>query len=176
MKKRLLILFALLSLIPVGCTSTPEGIEPVRGFEVDRYLGTWYEVARLDHSFERGLDNVTAEYSMRDDGDIRVINRGYNQQKGAWQHAEGRAKFLEGPDTGSLKVTFFGPFYGGYHIIELDRQRYGYAMIAGNDRDYLWILSRTPEMKQAVRVKLVDSARKQGFDTDALIHVDQSRH
>ena len=101
-----------------GCSGIPDGIEPVANFEVKRYLGKWYEIARLDHSFERGLSNITAEYSVREDGNLRVLNRGYNIKKKKWQDAEGKAKFTGSSDIGSLKVSFFGPFYGGYNIIE----------------------------------------------------------
>jgi apolipoprotein D and lipocalin family protein len=109
-----------LALLLSGCVGIPDGITPVAGFQVERYLGKWYEVARLDHSFERGLEQVTAEYSPRDDGDIRVMNRGYNTAKQQWEEAEGRAKFVGAKDVGQLKVSFFGPFYGGYNIVELD--------------------------------------------------------
>ncbi len=128
MIKKYLILFVFLL---SGCSvGIPDGIEPVTGFEVNRYLGKWYEIARLDHSFERGLSNITAEYSLREDGNLRVLNRGYNIKKKKWQDAEGKAKFTGSNNIGSLKVSFFGPFYGGYNIIELDKQNYQYVMIA----------------------------------------------
>lgn len=155
-----------------GCVGIPDGITPVTGFQADRYLGKWYEVARLDHSFERGLEQVTAEYSLREDGDIRVINRGYNTAKQKQEEAEGRAKFVGAQDVGQLKVSFFGPFYGGYNIVELD-PNYQYALIAGNDREYLWILSRTPQLDAAVQQRLVDKAKSLGFATDKLIFVKQ---
>jgi apolipoprotein D and lipocalin family protein len=103
-----------------SCTGTPEGVEVVTDFELDRYLGTWYEIARLDHSFERGLSNVTANYSMRDDGGVKVVNRGFNTEKSEWDEATGKAYFVGESDIGQLKVSFFGPFYGGYNIVELD--------------------------------------------------------
>ena len=156
-----------------GCsTSPPAGINPVSPFEINRYLGKWYEIARLDHSFERGLEQVTAEYSLREDGSIRVINRGYNTSKQQWEEAEGRAKFVGSKDVGQLKVSFFGPFYGGYNIVELD-PNYQYVMIVGNDRDYLWILSRTPQLEAAVQQRLVEKAKSLGFATDKLIYVKQ---
>ena len=154
-----------------GCASVPEGIEPVKGFEVDRYLGKWYEIVRLDHSFERGLSNVSAEYSIRDDGNLRVLNRGYNDNKKQWSDAEGVAKFLGASDVGSLKVSFFGPFYGGYNIIELDKENYQYAMIAGNDRSYLWILSRTPKLAPDIKSQLIDRAASLGFPVEQFIDV-----
>ena len=155
-----------------GCVGIPEGVTPVSGFEVNRYLGKWYEIARLDHSFERGLEQVTAEYSLREDGDIRVINRGFNTAKQEWKQAEGRAKFVGSPDEGRLKVSFFGPFYGGYNIVELD-PNYQYVMIVGNDRDYLWILSRTPQLAAGVQQRLVEKAKTLGFAADTLIYVKQ---
>jgi apolipoprotein D and lipocalin family protein len=105
-----------------GCTSVPQGLRPVNDFKPDRYLGTWYEIARLDHSFERGLTQVTAEYSKRDDENIQVVNRGYDAASGKWREAKGVASFVGSPDVASLKVTFFWPFYGGYHVIALDRE------------------------------------------------------
>jgi apolipoprotein D and lipocalin family protein len=117
-----------------SCTGTPEGVEVVTDFELDRYLGTWYEIARLDHSFERGLSNVTANYSMRDDGGVKVINRGFNTEKSEWDEATGRAYFVGESDIGQLKVSFFGPFYGGYNIVELDDSDYQYSLVAGPDR------------------------------------------
>ncbi|MFA0071671.1 lipocalin family protein, partial [Vibrio breoganii] len=108
--------------------------------------GTWYEVARLDHSFERGLSNISAEYSLRDDGGVKVVNRGYSLEKGEWNEAEGKAYFVEESDQGYLKVSFFGPFYGAYVVFELDKEGYQYAFVSGPDTDYLWLLSRTPEV------------------------------
>ena len=158
-----------------GCsTSIPDGIEPVSGFELNRYLGKWYEIARLDHSFERGLSNITAEYSLREDGNLRVLNRGYNIKKNKWQDAEGKAKFTGSNDIGSLKVSFFGPFYGGYNIIELDKQNYQYVMIAGNDRSYFWILSRTPELSPKILKMLIAKAKSLNFPVEKLIYVDHS--
>ena len=110
-----------------GCVGLPQGIEPVRGFELERYLGKWYEIARLDHSFERGLEQVTAEYSLRDDGGVRVVNRGFDTGKGAWDEAVGKAYFVETEDLGYLKVSFFGPFYGAYVVFGLDDENYRYS-------------------------------------------------
>jgi apolipoprotein D and lipocalin family protein len=103
-----------------GCTGIPDGIKPVSGFKIERYPGKWYEIVRLDHSFERGLSDVTANYRTRPDGGIDVLNRGYDTKNGAWREANGIAYFLGGPDIASLKVSFFGPFYGGYHVMALD--------------------------------------------------------
>lgn len=154
-----------------ACVRMPEGIEPVIGFELDRYLGTWYEIARLDHSFERGLNNITAEYSLRSDGGVKVINRGYSRKTGEWEEAEGRAYFVDGPDTGYLKVSFFGPFYGSYVIFGLDHENYRYSFVTGPNRDYLWLLSRTPEIDEEVKTRFINRAKALGFDTDGLIYV-----
>jgi apolipoprotein D and lipocalin family protein len=160
--------------ILTGCTGIPEGLEPVPGFELDRYLGKWYEIARLDHSFERNLRNVSATYSRGKNGDIRVRNRGFNAKTGSWKQIEGHARFIEDDTVGSLKVSFFGPFYGGYHIIELDKQYYGYSMVTGPSRSYLWILSRQNTLDESVYAKLVSRADAWGFDTAQLIRVEQN--
>lgn len=161
----------LLSLILIsGCTGLPRGVEPVTGFEVNRYLGKWHEIARLDHSFERGLTDVTAEYSRREDGGLRVLNSGYNADTGQRQSAEGKAYFIESPDVGRLKVSFFGPFYGGYNIIALDKDNYSYVMIAGNSFDYLWILARDPTLDPDILQSLLDQAHSMGFATENLIY------
>ncbi|WP_449285307.1 lipocalin family protein [Marinobacter sp. PE14] len=157
-----------------GCTGLPEGVEPVSGFESDRYLGTWYEIARLDHSFERGLSNVRAEYNRSDDGSIEVINRGYNFEKEKWEEADGRAVFVEDENTGHLKVSFFGPFYASYVVFELDKDEYSYAYVTGYNRDYLWFLSRTPEVSEEAIEAFKDRAGAEGFDLEELIIVDQS--
>jgi len=158
----------LLALLLVGCTGIPEGVRPVTGFQLDRYLGTWYEIARLDHSFERGLTDVSATYSRRSDAGVDVLNRGYDAAKGEWQEARGRAYFLDRPEVGSLKVSFFGPFYGGYHIFALDPE-YRWALVAGYDHDYLWILARERQLPPGVLQELLTRAREAGFATDALI-------
>ena len=142
---------ALLVLILSSCTGLPEDVHPVDDFDINNYLGKWYEIARLDHSFERGLDKVTAQYSLRDDGGVRVINRGYSAKNAEWKEAEGKAFFVGSTDRGHLKVSFFGPFYGSYVVFELDRENYQYAFVSGPDLSYLWLLSRTPEVDDALR-------------------------
>lgn len=154
-----------------GCAvEVPEGIEPVTGFDAQRYMGRWYEIARLDHSFERGLERVSAEYALQPDGTVQVINRGFATAQGEWQEARGKAKFLDRTDVGALKVSFFGPFYGGYNIVDLDPQ-YQHVLIAGPSRSYLWILSRTPNPPRAEVERLVARAAALGFDANALIYV-----
>jgi len=164
-------LLAILCLSLCGCVGIPENVQPVTGFEVDRYLGTWYELARLDHAFERGLERVTARYSLREDGGIRVINRGFDADSGTWKEAEGRAYFVGDPDVGRLKVSFFGPFYGGYNVIALDREHYRYALVCGPDTSYLWLLARTPDLDPTIVAQLVDRAAALGFATGGLIYV-----
>lgn len=166
-----------LSLVLVlgGCAvAPPSGVTPITGFELNRYLGKWYEIARLDHSFERGLSNVSATYSPREDGGVKVVNRGYDDRAGVWKEVEGRAYFTGEPSVGSLKVSFFGPFYGGYHIIALDKENYSWAMISGPSRNYLWILAREQELPPAVLEDLLQQARVLGFATDQLIMVRQT--
>jgi len=162
----------LVGLLQSGCVGTPDGVEPVTEFDLSRYLGTWYEIARLDHRFERGMTNVTATYSMRDDGGVRVVNRGYKASSGEWNDATGKAYLVSDEAVGQLKVSFFGPFYGGYNIIELDKGEYQYAMIAGPDRGYLWILARSASLDPVILEKLIANARDLNFPTDELIFVD----
>ena len=169
-----LFLFAFLVIL-AGCTGIPENVSPVTGFDVNRYLGKWYEIARLDHSFERGLEQVTAEYSLRDDGGLRVVNQGYNPVKQRWEKAEGKAYFIGDSDIGRLKVSFFGPFYGGYNIIELDREAYQYALVSGPDTSYLWILARQAELDHSVVDQLLLKASALGFDTGQIIMVEQKK-
>jgi len=165
-------LVAILAVFLGACTGTPDGVTVVSGFDLNRYLGTWYEIARLDHPFERGLSNITATYSLRDDGGVKVINRGYNVEDREWDEADGKAYFVGDEDVGQLKVSFFGPFYGGYNIIELDKDGYEYSMVAGPDRSYLWILSRSPDLDDAVLERLVAKAGELGFPIGELIMVD----
>lgn len=165
------ILVALIALFLAACTSLPAGVQPVSNFKLDRYLGTWYEIARLDHSFERGLSRVTAEYSLREDGGVRVRNRGYLAAEGRWKEAEGKAYFVTSPDLGYLKVSFFGPFYGAYGIFDLDHAGYQYALVSGPDNSYLWLLARSPRLDKAVQDALISRASALGFDTRKLIFV-----
>lgn len=170
---KLAALLILLSTIS-ACTGLPKNVQPVHDFEIERYLGQWYEVARLDHSFERGLSRVTANYSMRDDGGVRVINRGYSEEDKAWDEAEGKAYFVEAPTDAYLKVSFFGPFYGAYVVFELDKVDYQYAFVSGPSTEYLWLLARSPEVPQSLIDQFKDKAASIGFDTDQLIFVDHS--
>jgi apolipoprotein D and lipocalin family protein len=172
-KKTIAYLFFSVVFILSGCVGIPEGVKPVENFQLERYLGTWHEIARLDHSFERGLSKVTADYSLREDGGINVVNRGFSADNNAWQEAQGKAYFVNDADEGHLKVSFFGPFYGSYIVFELDTVGYQYAFISGPDKDYLWLLARTPTVKPEVIDKFISMSKSIGFDTSALIFVNQ---
>lgn len=167
---------AALSLALVACRSPtpPKGVTPISSFDASRYLGKWYEIARLDNRFERGLERVTATYGQRRDGGISVLNRGYDAQKGEWKESEGKAYFTGEQSVASLKVSFFGPFYGGYNVIALDDD-YQYALVSGPNRDYLWILSRTPTLPPQVQQNYLTIARGLGFAVDDLLWVKQTR-
>ncbi len=174
MIRKNIIIAPIVAVVIAGCTGIPEGLKPVNGFQADRYLGKWYEIARLDHSFEKNLSNVSAIYTKKDNGDILVVNRGLDVETGKWKQIEGCARFIQEETVGSLKVSFFWPFYGGYHIIDLDMQNYGYAMVAGPSHSYLWILSRTTMLDDAVYADLVAKASEWGFDTAKLIKVEHN--
>lgn len=165
---------AMLLSLAACSTLPPTGIQPVTGFDVQRYSGQWYEIARLDHRFERGMSDVRATYTPQADGSVAVLNRGFDTASGRWQQALGRAYFNADPATASLKVSFFGPFYGGYHVVALD-PAYRWAMVAGNDRSYLWLLARDRQLPQDVKTRLLAQARGLGFDIDKLIWVSQQR-
>jgi len=154
-----------------GCVKIPQGVEPVEDFALNPYLGKWYEIARLNHSFERGLSRVTARYSMREDGGVRVINRGYREESGEWDEAEGRAYFVEEPDRGFLKVSFFGPFFGSYVVMEWDPDSHAY--VCGPNKEFLWLLAREPEVSESRKQHFVDFARERGFPVGELIWVRQ---
>lgn len=160
-------------LVACSTPTPPSGVTVVENFDAQRYLGRWYEIARLDHSFERGLEKVTATYSTMDDGGIQVINRGYNRERSKWQQSVGKAYFTGDTRRAALKVSFFGPFYGGYNVIRLDDD-YQYALVSGPNRDYLWILSRTPTIPAAVKQDYLNTARELGFDVDRLVWIRQT--
>ena len=164
---------AVIFLTVCACTGIPSGVSPVSNFDTEKYLGTWYEIARLDHKFERGMSHVQATYAKRDKGGLSVVNKGYIEAKNEWKSVEGKA-FLNGePNEGRLKVSFFGPFYGGYNILILD-SAYQYSLVAGPNRDSLWILSRSKELDEVVYASLVKQAKDWGFVTDKLIKVSHA--
>ena len=156
-----------------GCAvSVPKGIEPVTGFDVERYMGSWYELARIDHRFEKGLSRTTAHYSLEADGVVTVVNRGYSEEKDKWRESEGKARFLGEPDVAALKVSFFGPFYGGYNVVSLDDD-YQTALVIGSSLDYFWLLSRTKSIPDRKFRQLLRIAQAMGVDMSRVIAVEQ---
>ncbi len=163
----------LLSLFLGGCLGMPKSVTPVSDFELARYLGKWYEIARLDHSFERDLEQVFAEYSLREDGGVRVRNKGFATKTNTWKEIEGKAYSVGKTDEGYLKVSFFGPFYGSYVIFELDKENYQYAFVTGPNTSYLWLLSRTPTIDDELRFRFIQKTGQLGFQTSEIIFVNQ---
>lgn len=155
----------------MGCTGVPDKIEPIDDFTLSRYLGQWYEIARYDHSFEAGLSNVTANYALRDDGGISVVNKGYNSETKEWDEAFGKAYFVGEESVGHLKVSFFGPFYASYVIFALDKSEYKYALVTGPSRDYFWILARQPIISSEESMALLSIAKAHGYQEEKLIWV-----
>jgi len=163
------VLVAVLALSACTTPRTPEGIQPVTGFDVDRYAGHWHEVARIDHHFERGLIRASATYTRNPDGQsLKVVNRGYDPVRRQWKEAEGTARFVGDPARAALKVSFFGPFYGGYNVVALD-ENYQWALVVGSSTDYVWILSRTQALPAHVREHLLERARELGIDMNRIV-------
>jgi apolipoprotein D and lipocalin family protein len=157
-----------------GCKATSD-LSVVQNFDSERYLGTWYEVARNDHRFERNMTDVSAAYSRNPDGTIKVINRGYKENQQAWKTIEGVAKFKNRRDEGWLKVSFFGPFYGAYKILHLD-ENYTEAIVTSSSYRYLWILTRAPDVPEQDLERLLTRAEGFGFERSKIRVVDQSRN
>ena len=160
-----------------GCASTsapPSGLQAVSPFDLTRYQGQWYELGRLDKYFERRLTNVTPNNNAHADGTVRVVNRGFDPSAGQWREAVGKALFTGPASTASLKVSFFGPFYGGYHVVALDAD-YRWALVVGSDRSYCWILARDKQLHPAQRDDITARAKAMGIDTSALIWVTHDR-
>jgi len=150
----------------------PASVQPVGNFDISRYLGRWYEVARIDQRFEKGLVRTRAEYSLNSNGSVQVVNRGFDPRRNRWEEARGKGQFVGGSDQAALKVSFFGPFYGGYNVVALDEQ-YRWAMVVGSSLDYFWILSRTPVLPTGVRQHLLSQAQQIGIDLDRIVWVMQ---
>lgn len=157
-----------------SCASIPKGVQAVKPFAVKKYLGTWYEMARFDYRFEKNMDNVTATYSLKENGKIKVLNRGFNYKNEEWKSSTGKAKFKGDSDVAALKVSFFGPFYAGYNVIALAGD-YEYALVAGKNFDYLWILSRTKKIPEDVKQEFLAKATALGFEVNNLIWVNQDK-
>ncbi len=157
-----------------SCVGIPDGATAVKDFKKDKYLGKWYEIARFDFRFERNLDNTTAQYSLNKDGSIKVLNKGFNYLKKKWDSATGKAKFVGSETEARLKVSFFGPFYGGYNVVAID-ENYENALIYGNSTDYIWFLSRHKTMNEATKKKFLEKAKKDGYDVSKLIWVEHNK-
>lgn len=168
----LLIMLLGVAALLAGCASStpPAGMQVVNGFDVKRYQGRWYEIARLDHWFERDMTDVSATYLPQSDGSVQVINRGLRGPSGQWKEAIGKALFTGPSDKASLKVSFFGPFYGGYHVVALD-PNYRWALVVGEDRSYAWILAREKSLPRESLDAIVQRAQALGIDTQAFIWV-----
>lgn len=167
------VFIVVVSFLLPACVSVPKGIQPISPFDVQRYLGAWYEIARLENSFEAGLTRVTADYSLLPDGTVQVKNVGFSPESGKWKEAIGKADFVNGENKAHLKVSFQWPFYSSYIVFKLD-PNYRYAYVTGNDRDYLWLLSRTPSVSEEVLEDFKKTAQAQGFNLDDLVIVDHT--
>ena len=167
-------IMAVVAAIFTSCVGIPDGVTAVQNFNKDKYLGKWYEIARFDFRFERNLDNTTAQYSINPDGSIKVLNQEYNYVKKEWDSAEGKAKFIGSESEARLKVSFFGPFYGGYNVVDID-ENYKNALIYGNSTEYMWILSRNKTIDEATKKRFIEKAKKDGFDVSKLIWVNHNK-
>ena len=167
MKTRIMIV-ALVAVV-AGCVSGPKvDNTPVAALDLNRYLGEWYEIARFDHSFERGVEKAKANYTLNEDGTIKVVNSGVKDGKP--KTAIGKGKRTETPAL--LRVSFFGPFYADYRVMKIDAD-YTYALVGSGGADYLWMLSRTPKLADDAKSELLAEAKRRGYDTDKLIWVKQ---
>jgi apolipoprotein D and lipocalin family protein len=177
MKNRNLIFLSLSIVMIFGlssCRTIPQNATAVTSFDKAKYLGKWYEIARLDFKFERNLDNTTAEYSLNENGTIKVNNQGFNTVTGEWKQAIGKAKFVGDENVAMLKVSFFGPFYGGYNVIAID-ENYQYALVVGDSLKYLWILSRETTIPDDIKANYLKIAEKIGYDTSALLWINHDK-
>jgi len=166
---QVIILFAAAMIL--GCAQIPDTAVAIKPFNKEKYLGQWYEIARFDYKFERNMNNVTATYSLNNDGTIKVENRGYDFVKKEWKEATGKAKLAGAADEAKLKVSFFGPFYAGYNVVAID-ENYTHAMVAGKNLDYLGVLSRSKTIPEKTKQQYLKLAKQIGYDTDALIWVE----
>ena len=175
-RSRAWVLWLILIASLTGCAmGPPKGVSAVTSFDVSRYTGVWFEIARLDHRFERGLTDIHATYKDDGDGSLTVINRGFSSESNTWQEAVGRAFFLRDHTVGSLKVSFFGPFYGGYHVVALDQKDYRWSLVMGPDRDCFWILARDRHLSPSLKAELLSRVRGLGISEDQLIWTPQER-
>lgn len=164
-------LVLLVALIAVtSCVSIPDGVTAVQNFQSEKYLGQWYEIARFDYKYEKNMDNTTAQYSLNEDGTIKVENKGYDYVKKEWKLATGKAKFVGSDKEARLKVSFFGPFYAGYNVVAID-DAYQNALVYGSSKKYIWILSRNKTLDETTKAKFIEKAKKDGYDISKLIWV-----
>jgi apolipoprotein D and lipocalin family protein len=152
----------------------PEKAKAVQNFEKEKYLGKWYEIARLDFKFEKGLNNTSAEYSLKDNGTIKVDNKGYDVKNDKWKQSIGKAKFVGDENVAMLKVSLFAPFYGGYNVVAIDKE-YKYALVAGRSLNYFWILSREKSIPLEVTLDYLKIAEDIGYKTADLIWVQHTK-
>ncbi|MBQ0148954.1 MAG: lipocalin family protein [Flavobacteriaceae bacterium] len=177
MKKTKILVLGLLAVGAVcimnSCSvKVPNDINVVKNFDIKSYAGQWYEIARFDFKHEKDLKNVTATYTLNDDGSIKVVNKGYNYVKNEWEQSEGKAKFNGNESEAALKVSFFGPFYGGYNVVAMEPD-YENVLVFGENKDYIWILSRNKTIPQNVKDKFVAKAKEAGYDLNRLVWTEQ---
>jgi apolipoprotein D and lipocalin family protein len=173
MKNRICLYSLLLFIALTGlysCATIPKNATAVQPFEKEKYLGKWYEIARFDFQFEKNLNNTTAEYSLNDNGTVKVDNKGFNTVRGKWKQAVGKAKFVKNDSIAMLKVSFFGPFYGGYNVVAIDPE-YKYALVAGENLSYLWMLSRETTIPETIKSDYLKIAKNIGYDTSKLLWI-----
>ncbi|MBK8664821.1 MAG: lipocalin family protein [Burkholderiales bacterium] len=156
-------------------TGMPAGVRPVEPFDLDRYLGRWYEIARIDHAYEAGLTDTSADYRLRPDGRVQVINRGFNARKSRWRELRAIAEPAGDANVGRLLLSPLWPMRASYVVLALDDD-YQHALVSGPTHDHLWLLARTPRIRASHRAALLESARTAGFDTERLLWVDQRRN
>lgn len=148
--------------------SIPKGVKAVKPFDLKKYMGKWYEIARLDFSHEKNLMNVTARYTLKKSGMVQVHNQGYDTKKDEWVQTKGKATLVDDPNEGRLQVSFFGPFYSGYNVVALDKN-YQYALVMGNNLKYLWILAREKFIPNDIKQSYLEMAKKAGYDVKKLV-------
>lgn len=164
-----------IALVLYSCgPAIPDKAVAVTNFDKAKYLGKWYEIARLDFKYEKGLNNVTAQYTLNDNGTIKVDNRGYDVKKDKWEQSIGKARFVKKDNVGMLKVSFFGPFYSGYNVIAIDKD-YKYALVVGESLKYMWILSRETTIPESIKANYLIKAQEIGYNISDLVWVEHNK-
>ena len=171
-KLHLLIIVSIMGSL-ISCSTIPKGASPIQNFDIQKYLGQWFEIARMDFRFERNLNNVTATYTLNKNGSIRVDNKGFDYKQMKWKQAIGKAKFVGSTNIAMLKVSFFGPFYSGYNVIAIDND-YKYALVTGKNLDYMWILSRETAIPDDIKNNYIKIAEDLGYKTSSLIWTEHT--